>query len=882
MSVASECLAELSLPDLPILDLLPELTEAFESAADTLILQAAPGAGKTTVLPLLALKLDVFKEQKIIVLEPRRLATKAAAERMSALLGEPVGQTVGYRVRMESRVSKRTRIEVMTEGLFLRRLQNDPELEGVALVIFDEMHERHLDGDLALALTLQSRDIFREESPLKILLMSATLQSEQLKVCFPDAPLVRSEGRQYPVEVEYQGQLSLFGCYRQEMADRLKKALHIALKKMPGSVLIFLPGQGEIKFCLEYLQEQFAQWEDETNNKLFFSPLYGDLPLEKQFEAISPAKDGLRKVVLATDIAESSLTIEGVTVVIDGGLKRRSAFDPNTGMNRLLTERCSKASSKQRAGRAGRVQDGYCLRLWSQTEQESLADHGQAEILRADLSPLCLQAAAWGAECLDELQWLDVPPVANTRQACDLLESLGAFHASQGHATRGHFPSMQISKHGELLLQLPMHPRLAHMLSLASGNQDLATKIAALLVEKDPLGQHAGSCDIELRLQWLAGESDSKHNQGARHRIRSSVKQMTQQLRQQEAALDSNEEEPRAVSSVAGLLLLAYPDRLAKRLRQHSDGQYIYQLSNGRQATLDASDPLSREEFLLAAQIGGRKGQQYDRIHLAAAADRASIEASCKAQFKTQAYINWDKQEGRFLAEERVYLGRLLLEKKALKSVEPDVKSSALMNYIRENHQDCLVIDKNCQQLIERINWLHRLEIDKNHLHIQWPDILDRLEGVLAPELARINKLAELKNLNLKNSILALLSWEEQQYLDKHLPVSISVPSGAQKSLDYQSESAVLAVKLQEMFGCSESPKLLNGKLPISLQLLSPAGRPLAVTQDLSSFWQNAYQDVKKEMKGRYPKHPWPDDPLQAPATSKTKAALARSGERSK
>ncbi|GAA6152933.1 ATP-dependent helicase HrpB [Pseudoteredinibacter isoporae] len=879
MSVASELLADLSLPDLPILELLPELAEALEGSADTLILQAAPGAGKTTILPLLALKLGLFKSQKIIVLEPRRLAAKAAAERMSVLLGESVGQTVGYRVRMESRVSKSTRLEVMTEGLFLRRLQNDPELEGVGLLIFDEMHERHLDGDLALALALQSRDIFREDSTLKILLMSATLQSEQLQQRFPEAPMIQSEGRQYPVNVEYQGQLSLSGCYRQEMAERLERALHIALTKVPGAVLVFLPGQGEIKFCLEYLQERFVDWRDTSGNQLCFSPLYGDLPLERQFEAIASAKSGFRKIVLATDIAESSLTIDGVTVVIDGGLKRSSAFDPNTGMNRLLTERCSKASSKQRAGRAGRLQEGYCLRLWHESEQEGFAEHGQAEILRADLSPLCLQTAAWGAQTLDELQWLDVPPQAHAWQACELLASLSALQDLGSDRDAQAFPTMQVSQHGEQLVQLPMHPRLAHMLALSGDQASLATQIAALLMEKDPLGQRANSCDIELRLQWLAGDHDTKYNPGARHRIRSSVKQMTQQLGQQEAtsAGSMNTSSP---GSAAELLLLAYPDRLAKRLRQNNDGYYIYQLSNGRQAMLAATDPLSREAFLLAAQLGGRKGQQYDRIYLAAAASLDSIQTHCRDQLRYEAYTNWDKLEGRFVAEERCYLGRLLLDKKKLASVSPELKSTALMNYIKQHHRDCLVIKDDCQQLTARINWLHRLEPDKGHLHIQWPEILERLEPVLAPELTRINRLSELASLDLKNSILALMNWEEQQYLDKHLPTTFGVPSGAQKTLSYQGESAVLAVKLQEMFGCTESPRLLQGKLPISIELLSPAGRPLAVTQDLSSFWQNAYQDVKKEMKGRYPKHPWPDDPLQALATSKTKAALARSNKR--
>ncbi|WP_299975794.1 ATP-dependent helicase HrpB [uncultured Pseudoteredinibacter sp.] len=875
MSVVSSLLANISLPNLPIIDLLDELAKALDGQQDTLILQAAPGAGKTTVLPLLALAMPSLAQQKIILLEPRRLAAKAAAERMANLLGEAVGKTVGYRVRMESRVSQETRLEVMTEGLFIRRLQQDPELKDVGLLIFDELHERHLDGDLALALALQSREIFRDEQPLKMLLMSATLQSEQLQESFPGAPLITSEGRQYPVSIDYLPELSIYGKSRRELCEAIFRAIKIALLKHEGSILLFLPGQGEIQSCLQYLEEQYQAGAIGDQSTLKFVPLYGELALEKQFQAIAPAKNGERKIVLATDIAESSLTIEDVSIVIDGGLKRSSAFDPNTGMNRLLTERSSKANCKQRAGRAGRTKAGFCLRLWSESDQQGLAEHGQAEILRADLSSLCLQSAAWGAESLDELHWLDQPPVANAWQAHDLLYSLQAIEHSKGTSASAQQPNFAISSHGEGLAKLPLHPRLAHMISIsrehAIAEENLAEKLAALLLEKDPLSTQAHSCDIGLRLQWLKEKTQQKA--AIRKRVNASV----QQLRKQELQkADNIEPSCKTTLDVMELLLLAYPDRLAKRIRETDNAEVVYHLSNGRQAILDAADPLAREQFLVVAQVGGRKGKQYDRIYLAAAADQEHLLTYCANKLRLEHFIDWDKRLGRFIAQERHYFGKLLLNSKPIHKLDPEIKVQALLRYIKQHYGSCLSLSDEAKQLSARINILNKNEPGKMPFAVSWPGILDRIAPVLETQLARIDKLSQLEALDIAAALKATIDWEQQQYLDRHLPSKIKVASGSLKEINYLNGEPELSVKLQEMFGAKQAPTLLNGRLAIKLQLLSPAGRALALTNDLESFWENAYQDVKKEMRGRYPKHPWPDNPMAAIATAKTKASLAR------
>ncbi|WP_299769253.1 ATP-dependent helicase HrpB [uncultured Pseudoteredinibacter sp.] len=875
MSAASNLLANITLPELPIIELLDELAEALDGQQDTLILQAAPGAGKTTVLPLLALAMPSLAQQKIILLEPRRLAAKAAAERMASLLAEPVGKTVGYRVRMESRVSQETRLEVMTEGLFIRRLQQDPELKDVALIIFDELHERHLDGDLALALALQSREIFRDEQPLKMLLMSATLQSEQLQESFPDAPLIASEGRQYSVSVDYFPELSIYGKSRRELCEAISRAIKIALGKHEGSILLFLPGQGEIQSCLQYLEEQYQAGTISDQSILKFVPLYGELALEKQFQAIAPAKNGERKIVLATDIAESSLTIKDVSIVIDGGLKRSSAFDLNTGMNRLLTERSSKANSKQRAGRAGRTKAGFCLRLWSESEQQGLAEHGQAEILRADLSNLCLQSAAWGAESLDELHWLDKPPVANAWQAHDLLHSLQAIEHSSITADSNQQPGLAITAHGEGLAKLPLHPRLAHMISLSRehnvAEEKLAEKLAALLLEKDPLSSQAHSCDIGLRLQWL--NDNSQQRASIRKRINASVQQLRKQQLEKPNVVRF---EDKATLDVTELLLLAYPDRLAKRIRETDNAEVIYHLSNGRQAILDAADPIAKEHFLVVAQLGGRKGQQYDRIYLAAAADHNSVLSHCSDELRVDHFVDWDKRLGRFIAQERHYFGKLLLDNKPIEKLDPEIKVQALLRYIKQHHGDCLSLNEEARQLSARINIMHKNAPDKMPFAVSWPSILDRIAPVLEPQLTRIDKLSQLEALDIAVALKAIIDWEQQQYLDRHLPSKIKVASGSFKDINYLTGEPELSVKLQEMFGAKQAPTLLNGRLAIKLQLLSPAGRALALTNDLESFWENAYQDVKKEMRGRYPKHPWPDNPMEAIATAKTKASLAR------
>jgi len=830
---------------LPIDEALPALRRALH-ARDEAVLEAPPGAGKTTRVPLALLDESWLAGQRIIVLEPRRLAARAAAERMADELGERVGQTVGYRIRLDSRVGPQTRIEVVTEGILARRLQDDPALEGVGLVIFDEFHERSLDADLALALTLNARVLLRDE-PLKVLLMSATLEGERLSALLADAPLVRSEGRMHPVAVRW-GAPWRAG---ERVEPRVVQTVLQALDEEAGSLLVFLPGQGEIRRVHEALRERLAERQD-----ILLCPLHGELQLNDQRAAIEPPPPGRRKVVLATNIAETSLTIEGVRVVVDAGLARVPRFDPASGMTRLETRRISRASATQRAGRAGRLEPGSCYRLWSEDQHAQLAAFGEAEMLQADLASLALQLARWGAEPA-ELSWLDMPPPAAYAQAQTLLADLGAL---QRNARGG----WQITAHGQRMATLPAHPRLAHMLlrGHALGWPGVAASLAALLVERDIL--RGAGADLALRMQALEA------GRGA------DVQRVRQLARQFRSLLPADTDLPAAplseAQALAALLAFAYPDRVA---RQRQEGGGSYRLANGRAAQFVEPDGLMKQPWLVIAELGSQQGQREERIYRAVALDAGLFDGVLGEQVRLHDELDWDEREGALRAERQRRVGELVLAREPLPSLDEQARGQALLALVRRRGLALLPWTPELRQWQARIALLRRLEVERQG-ESAWPELSDaallqRLEEWLLPYLGKVSRLSHFPQLDLAPMLATLLPWPLPRQLDELAPVAIEVPSGSRIRLDYSETPPVLAVRLQELFGLAETPRIAGGSQPVKLHLLSPARRPVQVTQDLASFWANTYAEVKKDLKGRYPKHYWPDDPLQAEPTARAK-----------
>ena len=838
---------------LPIDSLLPALRDAL-SVRHEAVLEAPPGAGKTTRVPLALLDAPWLAGQKILMLEPRRLAARAAAERLASELGERVGETVGYRIRLDSKAGPNTRIEVVTEGILARRLQDDPALDGVGLVIFDEFHERSLDADLALALTLNGRAIFRGadsgEAPLKVLLMSATLEGERLAALLDEAPVLRSEGRMFPVDIRWGAPFQA----GEWIEPRVLQTLQQALADESGSLLVFLPGQAEIRRVAEQLQEALGNRPD-----VLVCPLHGELDLAAQRAAIEPAPAGKRKVVLATNIAETSLTIDGVRVVIDAGLARVPRFDPASGMTRLDTQRISRASATQRAGRAGRLEPGVCYRLWSQAQHEQLSAYSSAEILQADLASLALQLLRWGVTP-QELSWLDVPPPAAYAQALDLLDRLGALDE------RG-----ALNAHGQAMAELPSHPRIAHLLlrGQALGLGTLACDLAALLSERDIL--RGGGADLQGRLALLSGESRATRSaQGGVQRARQLAKQFHGLIRHRPVTQAvSDPEHPRWLGC---LLAFAYPDRIAQQRRT---GGADYRLANGRAAQFAESDALMKHEWLVVADLGSRQGQREERIYLAADLDPALFEHELAEQVRAVEVLDWDEREGVLRAERQRKVGELLLERQALATLDEDSRCRALVGLVRRKGLQLLPWTSELRQWQARVALLRELDLQQQG-HSDWPDLSDAallasLEHWLTPFLSKVNRLSHFANLDLPAILQTLLPWPLPQRLDELAPRALSVPSGSRIAIDYTENPPVLAVRLQELFGLAATPRIAGGRLGLKLHLLSPARRPVQVTQDLASFWVNTYAEVKKDLKGRYPKHYWPEDPLIAEPTARAK-----------
>lgn len=822
---------------LPIDQVLPELTDTLQSQT-TVLLQAPPGAGKTTRVPLALLDAPWRQGRRVLMLEPRRLAARSAARFMARQLDEQPGQTVGYRTRLDTRVSSQTVIEVVTEGILTRLIQSDPGLDDYAVVLFDEFHERSLQADLGLALVRESQQVLRPD--LRILIMSATLDTAPLARMLDHAPVVTSDGRAYPVTVHHRPLPTVAG-RPARLADHVAVVTREALASETGSILVFLPGAGEIRQVERLLRDQLP-----PGTRL--APLYGNLKSDEQDRAIQPAAAGQRKIVLATAIAETSLTIEGVRVVIDGGQARRAVFDANSGMTRLITGRVSKAAAEQRKGRAGRIEPGVCFRLWGESDQHGLAAFTSPEILEADLAPLALELAQWGALTPDDLDWLDAPPKAHWNQAVALLQWLDLLN-----------PDGTITDHGHKARTLGIHPRLAHMVLKGRqlGYPRTAAQLAALLSDRDLLGSGAGA-DISYRIQALDGQYRTS---GLDRNRLDALRRSAERLMPDAGVQDADDSVP-----AGRLLALAYPDRIGRRRPGDANR---YQLSNGRGASLSDDDGLGQASWIVAADLDGKARES--RIYLAALTDRAVLETDLAGHIKTLDEARWDDSRGTVTTRRVTRLGALVLSETALPDPTPEQIQQGLLNAVTEKGIQSLPWTDNARQWQARVQQIRSLDPD------QWPDasdhaLLSTLDLWLGPFLAGVRNWKGLQQVNLMDALQSLLSWEQQQTLKQELPTFLEIPTGQQVRLDYTAENGpILAAKLQALFGWTETPRLVGGHIPVVIHLLSPAQRPLAVTADLGSFWRDVYPEVRKEMRGRYPKHPWPEDPLVAEAKMGTK-----------
>lgn len=814
--------------DLPIEAALPALRAALIRAPNA-VLVAPPGAGKTTRVPLDLLAAPWRGDGRIVMLEPRRLAARASAARMAATLRESVGETVGHRVRMDAKVSAKTRIEVVTEGVFTRQILADPELSGVACVVFDEAHERSLDGDLGLALALDAQSALRPD--LRILVMSATIDGARVRDLLGDADLVTSEGRAFPVETKHlprrpDGRLE---------AD-VAAAVVRALDEDPGSVLVFLPGQAEIRRAAEALAGRLAADVD-------VAPLYGALTPAEQDRAIRPAAPGRRKVVLATSIAETSLTIEGVRIVVDAGLSRVPRYEPDTGLSRLETVRVSRASADQRRGRAGRTEPGVCWRLWPEAATMGLAPFDRPEILEADLADLVLDLAEWGVTTPDGLAFLDAPPKPAWDEAVALLRELDALDADG-----------RVTAEGRALHRLPLHPRLAHMVvrGASGGAGRLAAEIAAIVSEH---GLGGTSADLETRIRRLRADHGPRAEEARR-------------LAARWASLAGRPESDMFSGDLADagrLLALAYPDRIA----QARGAPGSFRLANGRGGKVEPHEPLAPEPFLAVAELQGAAREA--RIRLAAPLSLADIESDFAAHVVEEDEVRFDAAANRVKARRVRRIDRVVLSEKPIEKPDPVLVSRALMEAVRAKGLAGLPWSKAAERLRHRVEYVRRAGI-AGLPDLSEETLLAGLDDWLAPHVLGRTTPADIREADVFAGLDALLDWEARRLLDANAPSHFTAPTGSAVPIDYEAENGpAIAVRVQELFGLDRHPAICDGRVSLLVELLSPAHRPIQVTRDLPGFWRGSWRDVKVEMKGRYPRHPWPDDPLVAPPTTRAK-----------
>ncbi len=826
----------------PIDPILPELKQALLQNP-AMVLHAPPGAGKTTRVPL---ELLAVLPGGIVMLEPRRIAATTAARWMARSLNEEVGATVGYTIRFDRKVSAATRIEVVTEGVLTRRIQSDPELKGVSLVIFDEFHERSIHADLALALCLDIRKSLRQD--LKILVMSATLDCGPVAALLGNAPIVSSAGRAFPVEERFRD--PGLG----PIAVTTAAAIRAALRETNGDILAFLPGAGEIRSCAASLQQTL----DLVEERLSLHPLYGDLPFEEQERAILPSEDR-RKIVIATNIAETSLTIEGVHVVVDSGLTRRLSYDPATGMNRLVTVPLSRDSAEQRKGRAGRLGPGVCYRLYSRQELQSRPAFAPPEILICDLSPLALELAAWGVTSPSVLAWLDPPPTAAWNTAVRLLRDLGALDA-QG----------SITALGRSMAGLPVHPRLGRLMMRAAelGSTRAGADLAAILSERDLVRKgperSAKEPDLSERLETLRSWRRTRHAGGGANAsaLRIVDRTASQLLRLAGGPAGGEGIDPDLISRV---LLAAFPDRVCRR-REEGGNRYI--MAMGRGVRLSPDSHLLNDRFIIAVTTDAGEGAE-GFVHIAAPVTEELIRTELAGVIERSRAVGWNSGESRIVAAVQERLGTLPLSHKPF--VPSDEEAGPILCEAIRTTPGLIVFSHEARQLQARAELMRRVFPEEG-----WPDLSPehltaRPEEWLAPWLRELRTAQHLRAMNVVPALKALLNWEHKRQLEARAPLAITVPSGSRVAIDYTSGQPVLAVKLQELFGLADTPAIADGRVKLLLHLLSPARRPVQITQDLEGFWNTGYPLVKKDLKGRYPRHPWPDDPWNAVPTKRAK-----------
>lgn len=816
--------------NLPITEIIPDVLSELEKN-NTVIISAPPGAGKSTLLPLALLKL-ITTGQKIIMLEPRRLAAKGVASRMAELLGETIGETVGYRIRFETCISNKTRIEVVTEGILTRQLQNNNSLEDIAIIIFDEFHERNLNSDLALALCREAQQVLRPD--LKMVIMSATLDLKTISRRL-QAKVIESNGRLFPVKVEYSQDASI-----ETLPEQAAITITKALEAHAGDLLAFLPGEFEIKKCQEFLEPKLS------GTTVY--PLFGNLNYAAQQLALLPNKNGRRKVVLATSIAETSLTIEGIKIVVDSGFTRKSIFDSASGLSKLVTTKLSVDVAEQRAGRAGRLEEGTCIRMWSLATHQKLMPHRLPEIEEADLTGLCLNLYNWGSTIPDELFWMNPPPKTAFEQGLRLLENLNAIS------------DKKITAHGKAMLTLPCHPRIAHLLLTASNDNEkqLGCDVAAILEEKDPLGKDYG-IDINLRIEQLRRQRrENKLNRKFQR-----INQIAEAYRKLINVQESNEIVD--VFLTGFLIANAYPERIA--CAKPGNNQ-LFQLANGKLATVSLNDDLGHQPWLAIANMDMR--ETFGKIHLAAPLNPEDLIPLVK----NHQNLRWDKKKGGIIAENELRIGNLVLQSKPF-SPNDENCIAIICEELKNEFESLLTVTNEFKNLQNRIECLRNWEPGLNLPVAKIEQLKLSANNWLAPYLNGIRRAEELKKVNLKEALYHSLDYQLQSKLNELVPEKIIVPSGSNINVTYSDNgtSPAIYVRLQEVFGLEDTPSVNNGKIKAVVHLLSPGYKPVQVTSDLKSFWNNMYFEVKKELQRRYPKHAWPDDPRTAKPVAKGRSA---------